>query len=351
MLLPGIAGGSRSVDPETTFQQFEHHISPITGIVKYVKQLPTPNSLIKAYSAGHNLRPISNQDIDLPAYMRDQSSGKGTTDAQAKTSALCEALERYSGIFQGNEPMRVSSLIDLAGEGIDPNRCMHFSENQYATRDEWHQSCDHLFQRVPERFAPSARMSWTPVWSLVNNHTRYLPTAYCYYNYSGPCANQSRADSNGNAAGNTIEEAILQGFYEVVERDCVSMWWYNRLSRPAVDLASFQQPYFDAVVAYYQSIQRDVWVLDLTADLPVPAFVAISRRIDHPAEDVIFGFGAHLDSRCSNSARPYGTQPALPLRVIEKRRRINRLPLYRRIRAKMVDRGDACQQSLPCPWP
>jgi ribosomal protein S12 methylthiotransferase accessory factor len=42
-----------------------------------------------------------------------------------------------------------------------------------------------------------------------------------------------RADSNGNAAGNTLEEAtILQGFVELIERDSVALWWYNRLRRP-----------------------------------------------------------------------------------------------------------------------
>lgn len=33
-----------------------------------------------------------------------------------------------------------------------------------------------------------------------------------------------KADSNGNAAGNTLEEAILQSFMELVERDSVALW-------------------------------------------------------------------------------------------------------------------------------
>jgi ribosomal protein S12 methylthiotransferase accessory factor len=38
-------------------------------------------------------------------------------------------------------------------------------------------------------------------------------------------------------------------------------------------------------------------VLDLTSDLGIPVFTAISRRTDHPQEQIMFGFGAHLDPR------------------------------------------------------
>ena len=49
-------------------------------------------------------------------------------------------------------------------------------------------------------------------------------------------AGHIHADSNGCAAGNTLEEAIVQGFLELVERDSYAIWWYNRLQRPEVDL-------------------------------------------------------------------------------------------------------------------
>ncbi|MET1071638.1 MAG: YcaO-like family protein, partial [Umezawaea sp.] len=42
---------------------------------------------------------------------------------------------------------------------------------------------------------------------------------------------------------------------------------------------------------------REVWVLDLTADLDVPVAAAVSRRVDGPREDIMFGFGAHPDPR------------------------------------------------------
>jgi ribosomal protein S12 methylthiotransferase accessory factor len=38
-------------------------------------------------------------------------------------------------------------------------------------------------------------------------------------------------------------------------------------------------------------------VLDITSDLNIPTFAAISRRNDKAVEDIIFGFGTHFDAR------------------------------------------------------
>ncbi len=89
----------------------------------------------------------------------------------------------------------------------------------------------------------------------------------------------------------------MQGFLELVERDSVALWWYNRVRRPGVDLDSFAEPYFPALRAFLARHRRDLWAVDLTSDLGVPAFAAISRRTDGGMEQIMLGFGAHLDAR------------------------------------------------------
>ena len=69
------------------------------------------------------------------------------------------------------------------------------------------------------------------------------------------------------------------------------------MRRPAVDLASFDEPYLDRHRAFLRARWRDLWVLDLTSDLAIPTFAALSRRCDRQPEDILFGFGAHLDAR------------------------------------------------------
>jgi ribosomal protein S12 methylthiotransferase accessory factor len=123
---------------------------------------------------------------------------------------------------------------------------------------------------------------------------KYVPAAYCYYGYE-PEQSFCRADSNGNAAGNTIEEAILQGFLELVERDATAIWWFNKIRHPFVKTETFGNPYFAKVRKYYHRIGRRIWALDLTHDFGVPVFAAVSRSEESQSDDYIFGFGAHLD--------------------------------------------------------
>ena len=84
---------------------------------------------------------------------------------------------------------------------------------------------------VSEPFDEDAVIDWTPVWSLTERRHRLLPTGDAVLRRPGQPVG-SRADSNGNAAGSSLEDAMLQGTLELVERDAVAMWWYNRLRLP-----------------------------------------------------------------------------------------------------------------------
>jgi oxazoline/thiazoline synthase len=253
------------------------------------------DGLIHTYVAGHNFGCPSGGLRALRHALRSKSAGKGKSDAQAKASGLCEALERYSGLYQGDEPTLRASFHQLGKAALHPNACLLFSDAQYRERDAWN-AAPSRFHWVPVPFDEAWEIDWTPVASLTQNETAYLPTAFCYYRYPLPPEQRfCHADSNGNAAGNTLEEAILQGFLELVERDSVALWWYNRLPRPGVDLESFDDPYLLALRQHYRDRGRDLWALDLTSDLGIPAFAALSRRANSLPEGILMGFGAHLD--------------------------------------------------------
>lgn len=291
-------GGHRCYTPEATLKKYEHHLSSITGAVRYLRQMSFDgNELMHLYYSGHNFARSNDNLYFLRQGCRSRSAGKGKTEIQAKSGALCEALERYSGLFQGYETRYKGTYQGIGPDAIHPNACMNFSEEQYRTREEWNASCGSKFNMVYEPFDEEAEIEWTPVWSLTHKKFKYLPTAFCYYDYPDYPNTVCGTDSNGCAAGNTIEEAILQGFMELVERDAIALWWYNMVRRPAVDLESFDEPYCQGLQEYYKTINREFWVLDVTSDFNIPVFAAISRRTDKPAEDIIFGFGAHFDAQ------------------------------------------------------
>ena len=224
-------------------------------------------------------------------------SGSGVNAAQARLSCLCEALERHSGIFRGNEPRRSARYSELAEDAIHPDALTLFSESQYRNRERWNQR-EGRHNWVPERFDAERSIEWSPAWSLTQQRAKYLPTAYCYFGYPfDPAHDFCRPDSNGNAAGNDLDDAIVHGFLELVERECASVWWYNRVRRPRVEVESFASPVATAVRNIYGLIGRSVEVLDITSDRAIPAFVAVSRSEGSRRDDYALGFGAHFDAR------------------------------------------------------
>ncbi len=288
-------GGHRACTPEEIVRKHQHHISPLAGIIRHIRPRGGgENDTLHVYEAEYCLPLRADARPVLARRAQGSSVGKGMSAVQGRASALCEALERYSGFYRGDESSVRASYADLRPSAIHPNCCMNFSSRQYRERNDWNARFPEYLW-IPETFDETHELDWTPVWSLTENKSRYVPTAYCYYGYPvNRHADFCIADSNGNAAGGTLEEAAVQGFLELVERDAVALWWYNRARRPGVDLASFDQPYFTDLPSYYRRLGYRVHVLDITTDFMVPAFAAICRGKGSGVEPIL-GFGAHVD--------------------------------------------------------
>ena len=289
------SGGYRTVSPRDTVARFRKHVSPLTGVVSALERIEADVPMNTNYYASHNFSAPARTVDELREGLSGGSFGKGSTAEQGEASALMEAMERYSGIFQGDEIRVARRFTDFApGDAIAPNDVMLFSEAQFAQDRE--SITDGIEARtLPAPFDRSAKIDWSPVWSLRDRRFRYLPTSFLYFFYRGPA--EINADSNGCAAGNTLAEAIVQGFLELAERDSYAMWWYNRLQRPEVNLDQFDDSYIRQLRAQLADRGRRVWALDITNDLRIPSFVALSHWIEDGQENIEFGSGAHFDPR------------------------------------------------------
>lgn len=287
----GDDGGYRSVSPEETYARYRHLVSPLTGVLTNLGELPDrTHPLSPIYGAGYFVAPLTASADPTESFDR-MSLGKGRSHAQSRASAMCEGLERYAAVFQGDEPRLRASYAALAPAAVDPRELQNFSDAQYATR---HESQDRR-RMVPLPFDPRQELDWTPAWELTRGRRRYLPTSYCFTHT--PTAAEERValyNPNGHAAGNCIEEAILQGFLELVERDAAALWWYNRVARPAVDLESFGSTYFKELSELDRSRGLAMHVLDMTTDLGIPAMVSVA--FEERSGRVFLGFGCHLDA-------------------------------------------------------
>jgi oxazoline/thiazoline synthase len=291
-----VDGGTRTAAVADVERRLTRHVSRYLGVVTRLDPLTGPDDLTQSWISGHNFA-VARHPAGLRKSLRGLSGGKGRTVTQARVSAIAEAIERYSGVWRDDRPVRRAAVADLdPATTVPPRDLMLFSDKQYANRERGNTGGGH-FHRVPAPLADDQPLDWSTAWSLTHDAPRDVPAAYCWYGHPDVAALDVCApDSNGCSAGTTMAEAILQGLGELVERDSVALWWYHRSRLPGVDLDSFADPWIGALRTHYASVLgRELWALDLTADLGIPAYAAVSRHLERPTEDVILGFGSHLD--------------------------------------------------------
>lgn len=298
-LLPQTDGGWRVAPAADVVRRLERYVSPITGLIADLEET-SPQEGLPVFQARQanpvSTSPRQNRLIGRPG----AAAGKGQGTIQAKASCLAEAMERYLCGFTGHEPRRRAVRADLGEAAPHPYAYLNYSERQYDARASWNKIHDG-FNWIGERFDENRAIEWTPAWSLTHGAPRWLPSRYCYFGYSDTTAPEGAdnafcaADSNGCASGSTLEEAILQGFLELVERDACALWWYNRVRRPAFDLDASDDPFVRRVRAHYLGRGREVAVLDLTNDIGIPVAIAVSWTAAD-GKSIVLGLGAHLDA-------------------------------------------------------
>lgn len=284
------SGGYRTVTSRATVARFRKHVSPLTGVVSRLERIEADLPMNTSFFAHHNFSAPALSLDQLRSGLSGGSFGKGSTAEQGEASALMESIERYSGIFQSDEIRMERRFTDFApGDALLANDVQLFSDTQFQNRNNQQSEDSHP---VPEPLDPSAKIEWSQVWSLRDKRFKYLPTGLLYFFYGN-----APTDSNGCAAGNTREEAIVQGFLELVERDAYAIWWYNRLQRAEVDLKQFNDSYVQDLQAQFTEMGRRLWVLDITSDLCIPTYVAMVHWMQNGHENIEFGSGAHFDRR------------------------------------------------------
>jgi ribosomal protein S12 methylthiotransferase accessory factor len=64
-----------------------------------------------------------------------------------------------------------------------------------------------------------------------------------------------------------------------------------------LDLSQFDDSYIHDLQIQLAETGRRLWVLDVTSDLEIPSFVAVTHWTENSREQIEFGSGAHFDTR------------------------------------------------------
>lgn len=261
--------GHRTVDPATTLMRIEP-LCPVAGITRVADITGLDRVGIPVFSS---IRPDASSGA-ITVY-----NGKGASKEQAKVSAIMEALERYSGEVRGDSIVR---------KGIED---MMSSQNCLDPRD----------LVLPARVLPHIMhqtIAWVEGYDLQEKETISVPASAVFHPYSSRLdMSLFRTNTNGLASGNTLEEAIVHGACEVVERDAWSICESRRRLAGDID-----PPRGDRLISgmldKFTSQGIEVHLKDLTSDIGLPTFAAAADDVRmQDAALLCLGMGTHLDPR------------------------------------------------------
>ncbi len=126
-------------------------------------------------------------------------------------------------------------------------------------------------------------LHFTPATNLTYGHEQLVPI-YWFYLIN---------EYNGPAAGNTLEEAVLQGLCEVVERHVGSVISHGRLFTPPLDPASVRDPVAVELLNKFQRQGIKVFLRDFSLDTGIPTVgvLAYDPATFPEASEIVFTAG------------------------------------------------------------
>ncbi|WP_342306064.1 YcaO-related McrA-glycine thioamidation protein [Methanolobus sp. ZRKC5] len=212
-------------------------------------------------------------------------SGKGNTENQARISAIMESFERCLAERNG-----------LNSDVAEDIKAQHIIES-FVTMEESHRIIDPKLLLLAESYSPQELVEWISGWDLFKNEETFVPANAVYHPYDAPgrALKLFRSNTNGLAAGNTIEEAIFHGLLEVIERDALSIAEFNRNPGKEIILTESDGENYE-ILRKFTDNEVDVKLWALPHDTKITTVVAVTDDIRlKDAALLVMGAGAHLN--------------------------------------------------------
>ena len=264
-------GTHRVIAPEKTIENNEDKLK-IAGITRIADITDLDRIGLPIYTA---IRPTA-EDGAVSIY-----GGKGIAKDHARASAMMEGFERYSAERQDSDETTIATLEEISelGEFITP-------ESLNLPKDFKKQNLD------------SMKLEWSTAKDLISNKEYLIPTNAIYHPYihGNECESLFKSNTNGLASGNVLEEAILHGIFEVIERDAWSIFELTHKNYAQIDLDSIESDIVNETIDKFESEGIKIKLMDFTADINVPTIAASADdTVTRDAGLLTLGMGTHLD--------------------------------------------------------
>jgi ribosomal protein S12 methylthiotransferase accessory factor len=304
----------QATPPARTLPRLHSCVSPLTGIVRSVSETLAAPDESRLISIGCEL---AGGRLTIGAALESYTGSEHWSRDAAEAAAIGEALERYSGSYVPRDRLVVAAAAEL-GDAVDPERFALFCDDQYRRAG------------FPFRaFRDDTVVAWIEGFSVPDGRPAFLPAQLVFMPWERRAAREVRighATSSGLACAATLEEAILVGLLELVERDAFMLVWHNRLSLPLLDwrrseeVTLLDSRYFAPPGLRYAAV-------DLSSFLDVPTVLGVVHG--QPGRLGALGVGAASAARVEVAwrkalAEAFSVQRWIRDRALEEPERLGR---------------------------
>lgn len=265
----------RAIEPSKTIAECKNKLK-VAGITRITDITHLDRIGIPVFSA---IRPTA-QDGGVSIY-----AGKGAKKDQAKASAMMEGFERYSAEKQSidDENSKLATLSEMDGEKfIHPDDLI--ISNEVKSLD----------------FEKERKIEWTLTKDIITENDYYIPSNAIFHPYIPKDAKNTSAifkgNTNGLASGNVLEEAVLHGMLEVIERDAWSIFELTKKNKKCINIDNIENPLINELLEKFKKESINIKLMDLTADIDIPTIAATADDtiLKDPAL-LTLGIGTHLN--------------------------------------------------------
>jgi ribosomal protein S12 methylthiotransferase accessory factor len=225
--------------------------------------------------------------VNLPLFDGDErTAGRTNSFAVSELTAILEGLERYCGLEpRGKRTVVHDSYNHLKNQALNPIEVGVHAKEQYERPG------------FPfTEFDPDTPIDWVWGYSFLQEHPILVPELLAYYSLGCGSRGFVYETSNGCALGGSLEEAILYGILEVVERDSFLMTWYAQLSLPRLDPASIEDQELLLMIERMRTVaEYDLYLYNSTMENGIPSIFAIAKNRKDKGMNLICAAGSHLD--------------------------------------------------------
>ncbi len=236
---------------------------------------------------------IDNGRLDIPVYFSvcdedafetigtKKQMGKGASPSQAKASACMELAERFSFFsFKSNAENFITGDYASMREAGYPVMDIKYLISSVHDSKADAQTLENLLEDIP--------MQWTWATNISKNEEVLIPFSWFY----------AINEFNGPSAGNTNEEAALQGICEIVERHVCSLVNYQKIATPTIDPASVKDPVAIELLEKFSNNGIDVYLNDFTLDTGICTVgaLAVDPTTFPQSSEIVFTAGTTPDA-------------------------------------------------------